>query len=96
MRLNITITGATPEQLARGVAAAEATFAAAGIAPLDAAWAIFRRERPDYPELTDAECAGCAAWEAADEAALAACCEGWSDRPTSARLELLDIPRAVS
>lgn len=74
---------ATSADIERGVAAAQAVFSAAGLTPehcsaqMDALAA-----GDDYGER------GVATWQAAEAAALQACCQGWQRIPDSAGLEL--------
>lgn len=96
MQLTITVNGANPEEIARGLAAACAVFDRAGITPERAADARFAAEGSDISgfidKISDDDLALGGVWDDADEAALRACCDGWEDarKPTSANLELVD------
>ena len=90
--LAIRIEGATQDDVKRGIAAAQAVFDAAGVEPLDAAAAIFKRDG-EVEELTDEDCELIEVWNAADTAANVACCGAWPKRPVHYILELL--PEAV-
>jgi hypothetical protein len=84
------------------IAAAQAIFAKAGTTAYGAASARLRRDGyADYLDedgkisedsMTNEEARVCMVWEEAEEAAIAACCEGWAVKPTSAYLELVEIP----
>ncbi|WP_245486312.1 hypothetical protein [Mesorhizobium sp. M7A.F.Ca.US.010.02.1.1] len=101
MELRLNIEGATPEELARGVAAAEAVFARAGITALQGAEGLFALEGwdikgfPEDDQPTENEDQAASAWEEADEAATIACCAGWpQDKvPHHQVMELIDVPR---
>jgi hypothetical protein len=85
---------ATPEQLARSEAVAQAAFDAAKVLPLDAAVARFRQEG-EMAHITREEFRWAALWRDAEAAAVDACCAGWpevSKTLVSADLELADIP----
>ncbi len=96
----VRLAGATHEEVARGLAAAQAVFDKAGITAERAAAAIFNVEGwdiagfPDddasYPDDEDFEFLG--VWDEADRAAAAAACRDWLDdkRPKSAGLELFE------
>jgi hypothetical protein len=92
--LTLTVEGASDTELMRGLRAAIALFDVAGITPLTAASAAFAREGWDVrgfapeTEPSDAESKAAELWDAAGEAAIAACCAGWPARPGDARLEL--------
>ncbi len=87
MDMRITIDGATPEELAGGLAAAQAAFDKAGITAERAAEAVFDVEGWDitgfpyddahYPDDEDFEFLG--VWDEADQAAAAAACRDWPD-----------------
>lgn len=76
-RLTLAVTGATAEDIARGIAAAQATFNSAGVLPYVAkiAAGIQEQEDPDV-ELTDEEWAWAELWREAERAALIACIDG--------------------
>lgn len=85
MELRLNIEGAAPEELARGVAAAEAVFAHAGITALQGAEGLFALEGwdikgfPEDDQPTEHEDQAASVWMEADEAATAACCAGWPE-----------------
>ena len=87
MKLHIHVTGATPEELERGVAAAQAAFDAAGVTPYEAAAAYFKMTG-EQEELSEQEGRAADAWDEADVAAAQACCAGWEVAPSRADLEL--------
>ncbi|MGY2991218.1 hypothetical protein [Mesorhizobium sp. URHB0026] len=101
MELRLNIEGATPEELACGVAAAEAVFARAGITGLQGAEGLFALEGwdikgfPEDDQPTEDEDQAASVWMEADEAAMAACCAGWPEDkvPRHQIMELIDIPR---
>jgi hypothetical protein len=98
MDIRINVAGATIEEIARGLAAAQAVFNKAGITAERAADARFVVEGwddagfPDdsYPDDEDFEFLH--VWDDADRAAAAACCSEWPEdkRPETAGLELFD------
>jgi hypothetical protein len=93
MSITIHIPSANPEEIVRGLLAAQAVFDKAGVTPLQAAeaqfdmdgWDIqgFEGEGPDNSDICDV-------WREADVAAVKACCEGWPKEkvPDTAELEL--------
>ncbi|MCQ8871938.1 hypothetical protein NP945_08900 [Mesorhizobium sp. LMG17149] len=101
MELRLNIEGATPEELARGVAAAEAVFSRAGITALQGAEGLFALEGwdikgfPEDDQPTEDEDQAASVWMEADEAATTACCAGWPEDkvPGHQILELIDVPR---
>ena len=93
MNLIIHVDGETADEFERGVAAAQAVFDAAGVAPHEAATAHFARDawqlggfQGDGP--TDAVMERAVLWHEADLAAVQACCASWSAIPESADLEV--------
>lgn len=99
MDIRIRIPGATPEEIERGLAAAKAVFAKAGITSERAADARFAVEGwdeasfPDdesYPDDDDFELIH--VWDEADQAAAKAACYDWPEdkHVKSADLELVD------
>lgn len=98
MTITIHVEGARPEEIIRGLIAAQDVFDRAGVTPDEAATARFVVEGWDLRGFTgnvpEAELAICTVWDEADEAALNACCAGWpADRiPRSADLELVNEP----
>jgi hypothetical protein len=101
MDIRISVPGATPEEIERGMAAAKAAFAKAGITPEQAADARFAVEGwdirgfPDDEHPDDDEIQFCSVWDEADQAAAEAVCRDWpaTRRVQSADLEL-DDPEA--
>lgn len=95
--ITIHIPGAKPEEIVRGLLAAQEVFDKAGVTPHQAAeaqfdmegWDIrgFEEEAPDNSDI-------CNVWREADLAAVAACCEEWSNDqvPDTAELELVTEP----
>lgn len=94
MQLVMDVEGASPEELARGLAAAQAVFAAAAVTPYEAARGFFDRKSWDdqgFPEETmpsDKAMDAADAWEDAQHAADKACCRRWSAVPTTAQVAL--------
>jgi len=101
MHLRIVAEGASDQQLSRGLKAAAAVFEAGGVSPQVAALACARREMqddlygfdetaPGYPApLSDDEHKWADVWNAANQAAIAACCAGWTAPPRDAGLSLV-------
>jgi hypothetical protein len=100
MHLRLTVDSATEQQLRRGLKEAAAVFIAAGTDPKEAAWASFRRDlradryghddsQPDYPMMTERESKIADVWAQAHDAAIAACCAGWTKVPADAGLSLI-------
>jgi hypothetical protein len=100
MELTIAVAGASRAEVARGVEAARAVFAKAGVTPMRAATARYNIEGWDIRgfagELSPADAALCGIWEDAEDAALQACREGWDETRKSepGYLELKDPMRA--
>lgn len=100
MELRLDIEHATPQELARGVAAAEAVFARASVTALQGAEGPYALEGWDikgFPEddkPTEDEDRAAAVWLEAGEAA-AACCAGWPEHkvPHHQVMELTNVPR---
>jgi hypothetical protein len=98
MTITIHVEGARPEEIIRGLLAAQRVFDRAGVSPDEAATARFVVEGWDiegFPEpAPDAELAISHVWDEADQAAVTACCAGWrQDKiPGSADLELVTEP----
>jgi hypothetical protein len=97
MSITIHIPGAKPEEIVRGLLAAQQVFEKAGVTPLQAAEAAFDMEgwdiqgfQGDAPDNADI----CNVWLDADQAAVEACCAGWpKDKiPHIAELALSDEP----
>ncbi|RFB76617.1 hypothetical protein [Methylovirgula sp. 4M-Z18] len=106
MTLEITVPGATDEEIARGIAAAWKVFYDAGISPQDAVAGVFAVEGDEFAlfsngafgELAeDVDFDRADTWWAACDAALTACCMGWPDdrRPSSAHLEIKEEREAA-
>jgi hypothetical protein len=94
MGITISIPGATPEETQKGLDAALAVFGSAGVTPEEAAEAHFDsgwgvRGFPDGP-LAEQVARLARLWEAADSAALDACCSGWAFKPERARLAVME------
>ncbi|TIM16666.1 MAG: hypothetical protein E5Y74_31685 [Mesorhizobium sp.] len=97
MDLYLSVPGASPEEIARGIAAAEAVLDRAGISALEAADGMFAIEGGDDTDEslpTEEEDQAATAWMEASRAALDACCAGWpaEKRPIDANLQLLLDP----
>jgi hypothetical protein len=98
MTMVLHVEGASPEELARGLAAARAVLNAAGVADVDAAWAAHVRERWDISAFADeytvpgAELAAASALDEASAKAIAACCAGWPSVPPGAHLDVVAAP----
>ncbi|TIP26223.1 MAG: hypothetical protein E5X67_21410 [Mesorhizobium sp.] len=99
MTITIHVAGAQPEDIVRGLLAAQSVFDRAGVTPDLAATARFIVEGWDirgFPNpAPEAELAICNVWDEADQAAVEACCVGWpADRiPDTADLELVREPQ---
>jgi hypothetical protein len=98
MTITIHVEGARPEEIIRGLLAAQLVFDKAGVTPDEAATARFVVEGWDiegFPEpAPDAELEICHVWDEADQAAVTACCAGWPKEkiPGSADLKLVTEP----
>ncbi|TPL05817.1 hypothetical protein FJ938_14480 [Mesorhizobium sp. B2-4-14] len=85
MPLRLVIESASHEELARGVAAAEAVFQSSGISYEDAASGMLAVELwdmkgfPEDAEPTEEQDAAASVWFEAERAACEACCAGWSE-----------------
>ncbi|WP_050589550.1 hypothetical protein [Mesorhizobium sp. LNHC252B00] len=99
MTITIRVEGAQPEDIIRGLLAAQEVFDKAGVTPDEAATARFVVEGWDIRgfvgKVPEAELAICTVWDEADQAAVQACCAGWAtDKvPNSAELELVQEPQ---
>jgi len=99
MTITIRVEGAQPEEIMRGLLAAQDVFDKAGVTPDQAAMARFVVEGWDIRGFTgkvpEDELAICTVWDEADQAAVQACCAGWdADKiPSSADLELVREPQ---
>lgn len=99
MTITIRVEGAQPEEIVRGLLAAQEVFDKAGVTPDQAATARFVVEGWDIRgfagKVPEEELAICTVWDEADQAAVQACCAGWAaDKvPSSADLELLQEPQ---
>ena len=94
MPLILKVPGATTEELARGLAAAEAVFQALGVTCAQGLRAQFEREgwdivhnfaddkQPPAPVMAAANALDEARW-----AAMEACCAGWPEKPADWQLE---------
>ena len=102
MTITIRVEGAQPEEIVRGLLAAQEVFDKAGVTPNQAAMARFVVEGWDIRGFTgkvpEDELAICTVWDEADQAAVQACCAGWpADKvPGSADLELVREPQRFS
>ncbi|RUW46734.1 hypothetical protein [Mesorhizobium sp. M8A.F.Ca.ET.021.01.1.1] len=99
MALILSVPGASPEEITRGIAAAEGALERAGFTAEEAADGAFALEGWDiigFPEggLDDQAGAAAQAWGEAHTAALKACCAGWPEerKPIDVDLELLVDP----
>ncbi|TWG90296.1 hypothetical protein L598_000700000520 [Mesorhizobium sp. J18] len=98
--LTITVEGATPDEIARGIAAAEAVFREAGIHPLDGANAVFDVEGWDIKglrgRLSNEVWEHFDVWCRAERAALEACCGNWAKErwPETPWLEYIEPERS--
>jgi hypothetical protein len=99
MTITIRVEGAQPEEIVRGLIAAQEVFDKAGVTPDQAATARFVVEGWDIRgfagKVPEEELAICTVWDGADQAAVLACCAGWpADKvPGSAELELVREPQ---
>jgi hypothetical protein len=99
MTITIHVAGAQPEDIVRGLLAAQAVFDRAGVTPDQAATARFVVEGWDIRgfagKVPEEELAICTLWDDADQAAVQACCAGWpADKvPGLADLELVREPQ---
>ncbi|MGB3389925.1 MAG: hypothetical protein WBA88_18295 [Pseudaminobacter sp.] len=99
MTITIHVEGARPEDIVRGLLAAQDVFDRAGVTPDQAATARFVVDGWDirgFPEpAPEVELGICGVWDEADQAAVKACCAGWpADKiPGSAELELVQEPQ---
>lgn len=99
MTITIRVEGAQPEEIVRGLLAAQDVFDKAGVTPDQAATARFVVEGWDIRgfsgKVPEEELAICTVWDEADQAAALACCAGWPvDKiPNSADLELVREPQ---
>ncbi|MBZ9811027.1 MULTISPECIES: hypothetical protein [unclassified Mesorhizobium] len=99
MDLLLSVPGASPEEIARGIEAAERVLARAGFTAEQAAEGAFVVEGWDingFPEdgLDNWTSSAAQAWGQANNAALEACCAGWPEerKPITVSLELLTDP----
>jgi hypothetical protein len=106
MPLTLKVAGASVDEIARGLSAAQAIFAAYGTTYHDAALARFQRDGFDFYVKEDGTVSDdwmtpeqhriCNVWDEAEEAAVVACCHGWPKRPdpgsTSAYLQIPMTP----
>ena len=102
MTITIRVEGAQPEEIVRGLLAAQEVFDKAGVTPDQAATARFVVEGWDIRgfagKVPEQELAICTVWDEADQAAVQACCAGWdADKvPGTADLELVQEPQRFS
>lgn len=86
MALWINDSGASTEEIERGVAAAQAVFDQHGVSAEDASAAKLKIDSNE--PVSSVETMRAVAWDAADSAAVIACCKGWQRIPEAAHLEL--------
>jgi hypothetical protein len=101
IQLALNVPGASVDEIERGVLAAIAVLASAGMNPYDAARASFQLDgygqylsedgAISEDSMTDEEVHICRVWDEAEEAAINACCVGWPEKPTLASLELVVV-----
>jgi hypothetical protein len=101
MHLRLIVDGANDQQLSRGLKEAVRVFNAAGVDPNSAARANSHRALPDDLFGFDFTAVGCRssltydghhvadAWIEANQAAVGACCAGWTATPQDAGLSLV-------
>lgn len=94
MYLTLIVEGATPDEIARGLDAAQAVFDRAGVTALQAADARFAVEGWDIGgfegEISGDDLAICTVWDEAQDAERDVCCQGWSEeRREDVYLELV-------
>lgn len=100
MTITIRVEGAQPEEIMRGLIAAQEVFDKARVTPDQAATARFVVEGWDIRGFTgkvpEEELAICTVWDEADQAAVQACCANWAAEkiPDSANLELVREPQS--
>ncbi|CAN7262657.1 hypothetical protein LJR084_001241 [Variovorax sp. LjRoot84] len=88
MTMILKVPGASPEELARGLAAAQAVLDAAGVTDVEAVRAFLELDfwdissSKEFRKLTPKEIASATALGDARAAALRACCAGWPKVPT--------------
>jgi hypothetical protein len=98
MKLRLQIKGASPEDMQRGIEAAEKVFATAGISAEQGAGGMFALEGWDVASFrkdmqpTEDEDYAASVWMGANKAAISACCAGWpaDEVPPHLLLELVD------
>ncbi|TPK61149.1 hypothetical protein FJ930_27860 [Mesorhizobium sp. B2-4-15] len=87
MQLRLNIEGASSDEIAHGIAAAEAVFARAGISAEAAADGMFALEGwdiqgfPDDEQMSEEEDEAASVWMEANKAAIDACCACWLEKP---------------
>lgn len=95
MLLKLNIPDATEDELRKGLAAARRVFDTAGVHPVAAAegwWALEGWDDSGFAsEISEEDDANAAVWADAQEAAIAACCEGWDEsrKPKGFVLEII-------
>jgi len=93
MGLHLRIKGVSPEDIERGIAAAQAVLNAAGITAYRACAGMFALECWDDDgfegELSEEDSKAASAWLEAEGAAIDACCIGWPEdkKPGMSSLE---------
>ncbi|MBZ9740611.1 hypothetical protein [Mesorhizobium sp. CO1-1-4] len=94
MELRLHIEGAAPEEIARGVEAAQAVFDQEGIAAdvaASGAFAVYIRDVKGFPgsgEPSESQRMAADVWLKAKSAACKACCAGWQEQPVVDRWAL--------
>ncbi|MBZ9756918.1 hypothetical protein LB524_16630 [Mesorhizobium sp. ESP6-5] len=97
MRLRLEIKGASPEEKQRGIDAASAVFAAAGISPEQGADGMFALEGWDDANFHDDlepdedEDEAASVWMQANKAAIEACCTDWPADAVPGNYLLLEL-----
>lgn len=85
-RLHLAIDGASPEEIARGIAAAAEVFNREDVYPVDAENAV-RERRLEARPLTGEEAHLAAVWDEAERAAIGACSRAVSDPLTNSKVD---------
>ncbi|WP_027146107.1 hypothetical protein [Mesorhizobium sp. WSM3626] len=97
MRLQLEIKGASPEEKQRGIEAAKAVLAAAGISGEEAADGMAALENwddsifDDDEAPTDDEDVAAAIWMDANKAAIMACCADWPSDAVPETYQFLEL-----
>ncbi|MBZ9711426.1 hypothetical protein FJW08_31795 [Mesorhizobium sp. B3-2-1] len=97
MRLQLEIKGASPEEKHRGIEAAKAVLAAAGISAEEATDGMFALENWDDSSFDDDEAptededVAAAIWMGANKAAIMACCADWPSDAAPENYQFLEL-----